>query len=374
MNRRNFIGTTSLAVAGITALKTQAFAAAVKEMGIAEYYKDDFYIGTAISGRLLNNGGELLELVKREFNSITAENEFKWSSIQPDDDTWRFDIPDKFVEFGLENNMYMLGHCLVWHSQVPRSIFRDADGNEISKEGLLKRMENHIGTLVGRYKGKVQAWDVVNEAIEEKAWRNSPWTRIIGKEFVERAFHLAHEADPDAHLIYNDYNMDQKGKRDQVVEMIRDFKKRGVPIHGIGLQGHIALDNPEMSEFEASVKAYADEGMKVHVTELDISVLPYDWGRTAEISTNREYAESLNPYKDGMPKKVAKQLAKRYVDLFKVLLKYKESVERVTFWGISDDMSWKNNFPMRGRTDYPLLFDREHKPKLCYDALVKLKK
>ncbi len=374
MDRRSFIGTTSLAVAGLTAFKAQAFATAAKEVGLAELYKDDFYIGAAISGWLLSNPNDLLEIVKREFNSITSENAFKWASIHPSDDTWKFDIPDKFIEFGLENNMHMLGHCLVWHSQVPRSIFRDADGKQISKEGLLKRMENHISLLVDKYKGKIHAWDVVNEAIEENAWRNSPWVNIIGKEFMERAFHLAHEADPNAHLLYNDYNMDQKGRRDQVVEMIRDFKKRGVPIHGVGMQGHIGLDYPDLNEFEASIKAFANEGVKVHVTELDVSALPYDWERTAEISTNKEYAESLNPYTDGLPKKVSKELAKRYKNLFKIFLKYRDSMERVTFWGVSDEMSWKNNFPMRGRTDYPLLFDREHKPKLCYDAIAKLKK
>lgn len=374
MDRRSFIGRTSLAVAGLTALKTQAFAAAAKEVGLAELYKDDFYIGAAISGWLLSNPNDLLEIVKRDFNSITSENDFKWSSIHPSDDEWRFDNPDKFIEFGLENNMHMLGHCLVWHSQVPRSIFRDADGNQISREGLLKRMENHISFLVDKYKGKIHAWDVVNEAIEENGWRNTPWTNIIGKEFMERAFHLAHEADPDAHLLYNDYNMDKKGRRDQVVAMVRDFKKRGVPIHGVGMQGHIGLDYPDLDEFEASIKAFADEGVKVHVTELDVSVLPYDWERTAEISTNKEYAESLNPYTDGLPKKASKELAKRYKELFKIFLKYRESMERVTFWGISDDMSWKNNFPMRGRTDYPLLFDREHQPKRCYDAIADLKR
>ncbi|NQU85134.1 MAG: endo-1,4-beta-xylanase [Mariniphaga sp.] len=375
MDRRSFIGKTSIALAGIAALKSQAFAMAAESVGLAELYKDDFYIGAAFGGRILmNNDEEMLGIIKREFNSISSENDFKWASIQPSDDEWRFEVQDKFVKFGLDNNMHMLGHCLVWHSQVPRSLFRDADGNQISKEGLLKKLDYHVLTLVDKYKGKMNAWDVVNEAIEERGWRNSNWVRIIGKEFMERAFNLAHEADPNAHLIYNDYNMDKKGKRDQVVEMVKDFKKRGIPIHGIGLQGHVGLDYPDLREFEASIKAFADEGMKVHITELDVTVLPYDWGRTAEISTNREYAASLNPYTEGLPKDVDKKLADRYVELFKIFLKYRDSMERVTFWGVSDDQSWKNNFPMRGRTDYPLLFDREHKPKSCYDAIAALKK
>ena len=159
-----------------------------------------------------------------------------------------------------------------------------------------------------------------------------------------------------------------------VVDVVRDYKKRGVPIHGIGLQGHWYLDSPSIQDIEDSIAAFANEGMKIHITELDIDVLPYDWGRTAEISTNKEYRESLNPYKDGLPKEINDKLAKRYEELFKLFLKYKDSMERVTFWGISDDLSWKNNFPMRGRTNYPMLFDRQHKPKDAYWAVVGLKK
>jgi len=376
INRRNFIRNSALTAASISFLQSNVLASFAQEKGLKDYYKGDFHMGVAINGGTLRpNNLELQEIVKREFDSITAENEFKWAVINPKDDEWRFDVPDQFVKFGLDNNMYMLGHCLVWHSQVPRNLFVDESGNQLSKEALLKRMEIHINTLVERYKGKMHAWDVVNEALTpEDGWRKTKWIEIIGPEFMERAFHLAHDADPNAHLIYNDYNMDNPKRRQLVVDVIKDYKKRGVPIHGVGLQGHWYLDSPSIRDIEDSIAAFAAEGMKVHVTELDIDVLPYDWGRTAEISTNAEYRETLNPYKDGLPKEINDKLTKRYEDLFKLFLKYKDSMERITFWGISDDLSWKNNFPMRGRTNYPMLFDRQHKPKDAYWAVVNLKK
>ena len=375
INRRNFIRNSALTAASISLLKSNVLASFAEQKGLKDYYKGDFQIGVAINGRTLRaENQELQELVKREFNSITAENEFKWSVINPKNDEWRFDVPDQFVKFGLENNMYMLGHCLVWHSQVPRDLFVDESGNQLSKEALLKKMEKHITTLVDRYKGKMDAWDVVNEALTpEDGWRKTKWIEIIGPEFMERAFHLAHDADPKAHLIYNDYNMDNPKRRQLVVDVIKDYKKRGVPIHGIGLQGHWYLDSPSIKDIEDSIVTFANEGMKIHITELDIDVLPYDWGRTAEISTNKEYRESLNPYKDGLPKEINDKLTKRYEELFKLFLKHKDSMERVTFWGISDDLSWKNNFPVRGRTNYPMLFDRQHKPKDAYWAVTGLK-
>lgn len=376
LNRRKFIRNSAFTAAAIPLFNSKVLATFAEEKGLKDLYKNDFHIGAAINRGLFSaQNSDLLEIVKREFDSITAENEFKWAVINPKEGEWNFDFPDRFVEFGQENNMYMLGHCLVWHSQVPRDLFVDASGNQLGKEALLKKMEEHITTLVGRYKGKMHAWDVVNEALTpEDGWRKTKWIEIIGPEFMERAFQLAHNADPKAHLIYNDYNMDNPKRRQLVVDVVKDYKKRGIPIHGIGLQGHWHLDSPSVQSIEDSIKAFAAEGMKIHITELDVDVLPYDWGRTAEISTNAEYRESLNPYKDGLPKEIDDKLTQRYEALFKLFLKYKDDMERVTFWGISDDGSWKNNFPMRGRTNYPLIFDRQHKPKNAYWAIANLKK
>jgi len=376
INRREFLTKTSIALAGIAALKSNAFAIAAKNTGLKDLYKKDFSIGTAIgAGTFRRNDEEMFGIIKREFNSITAENEFKWSVINPSENEWKFDFPDQFVKFGLENHMYMLGHCLVWHSQVPRGLFTDESGKQISKEALLKKMETHITTLVDKYKGKMNAWDVVNEALTpEEGWRKSNWIKIIGPEFMEKAFQYAHEADPKAHLIYNDYNEEDPKRRQLIVDVIKDYKKRGIPIMGIGMQGHLNLETPDLKEWEASLVAFGQAGMKVHVTELDIDVLPYNWNRTADVSTNVDYAKTLNPYVDGLPKDINDKLTKRYEDIFKILLKHRNFVERVTFWGVSDDQSWKNNFPVRGRTNYPLLFDRQHKPKDCYYAIAALKK
>jgi len=374
-NRRTFIRNSALSMAGIALLRSKVFAMAT-EMGLKDLYKDDFLIGTAIGTRtLMQPDTEMLDLIVREFNQVTSENAMKWSSIHPKENEWKFEEADKLVEFAGKNKMAVQGHVLVWHSQVPRDIFTGPDGNQASKELLLKRMENHIHTVVDRYKGRVQSWDVVNESITpEDGFRKSKWLEICGPEFMEKAFQYAHEADSKCQLIYNDYNEEDPKRRDFIVELVKEYKKKGVPIHGIGLQGHLNLDSPDLKLWEQAIEAYASVGMRISVTELEVDVLPYDWGRSAEISTNAAYRETLNPYKDGLPKEIDDKLTKRYEDIFRILLKHRDVVDRVTFWGASDDLSWKNNFPMRGRTNYPLLFDRQHKPKNAYFAVAGLKK
>ena len=270
--------------------------------------------------------------------------------------------------------MHIQGHVLVWHNQIPNNLFTGDNGEQVAKNVLLKRMENHISTLVDKYKGKINSWDVVNEAITpEDGFRKSKWFEIIGPEFMERAFYWAHEADPACHLLYNDYNMTDPKRRDFVVELVEKYKKIGVPVNGIGMQGHFGLGSPDIAEIEKSIEAIAATGLRVHVTELDVDVLPYDWSRTSEVSTNIEYAESLNPYTNGLPKNISEKFTKRYEELFKLFLKHRDKIDRVTFWGTTDELSWKNNFPMHGRTNYPLLFDRKHKPKAAYFSVTNLK-
>lgn len=375
-NRRKFIKTSSLSVAGISFLKAKAFAAATEKMGLKDYFKDDFKIGTAIGTRtLLRNDREMLDLIAHEFNAITAENVMKWEPIHPSKNEWNFEAADRLVDFGQKNNMFVQGHVLVWHSQVPHGLFKNEEGNQISKKELTKKMEDHISTLVGRYKGKINAWDVVNESITpEEGYRKSKWFEIMGPEFMEKAFHLAHEVDPECHLMYNDYGMTDPKRRDFVVELVKKYKKKGIPVHGIGMQGHYNLNSLNINAIEKSIEAFASTGMRVHITELDLDVLPYDWENTADVSTNIKYNKKLNPYVDGLPKEVEKKFTAGYEALFKLFLKHRDKIDRVTFWGTSDDMSWKNNFPVRGRTNYPLLFDREHKPKDAYHAVIGLKK
>lgn len=376
INRRKFIQTSVLTASALALAKSNALASLTDNRGLKDYFKDDFNVGVAISGRIFEKKDkELLSLIKQEFNSISPENVLKWEPVNPKEDKWNWEIPDKFVDFGVENNMHILGHVLVWHSQVPKDLFVDKNGKQVSKEELTRRMDKHITTVMERYKGKINAWDVVNESITpEDGYRKSKWLEIMGPEFMEHAFNLAHEIDPACHLLYNDYGMDNEKRRDYVVEMVKKYKKKGIPIHGIGMQGHLNLDSPDLTEFEKSIEAFAAEGMRVHITELDLDVLPYDWGRTAEVSTNVAYRETLNPYTEGLPKEVQDKFTKQYENIFKLFLKHKDKIDRVTFWGTSDDNSWKNNFPMRGRTNYPMLFDREHKRKDAYYAVTGLKK
>lgn len=375
LNRRKFIQTSALTTSAIALAKSKAIAKLTDNRGLKDYFEGDFNIGVAVSGRIFaRNDKELLGLIKSEFNSISPENDLKWGPINPSEDKWNWDIPDKFVDFGVKNNLHILGHVLVWHSQVPRNLFVDKNGKQVSKEELKRRMDKHITILMERYKGKIHSWDVVNESITpEDGYRKSKWFEIMGPEFMEHAFNLTHEIDPACHLLYNDYGMDNKKRRDFVVDLVKKYKQKGVPIHGIGMQGHLNLDTPDLGEWEKSIEAFAATGMRVHITELDVDVLPYDWGRTAEVSANVEYRKSLNPYTDGLPKEIEDKFTRRYEEIFKLLLKHRDKVDRVTFWGTSDDYSWKNNFPVRGRTNYPLLFDRDHKRKDAWYAVTGLK-
>ncbi|WP_286807160.1 MULTISPECIES: endo-1,4-beta-xylanase [unclassified Marinimicrobium] len=377
ISRRKFLlGSASLAA--LANLKACAINGAAERTGLKNLYGDDFLVGTAISNQTLANDDQHLKaLIAKEFNSITAENCMKSALVQPRQGEWDWELADRFVEFGLQHNMDIVGHALVWHSQVPEDFFVYPNGRPIDRQELIKRMDTHIRTLVERYKGKIKIWDVVNEAIDEdKGWRESAWFKTMGgADYVERAFRLAHEMDPDAHLIYNDYNMHNPGKREFLVNVLRDYKKRGVPIHGVGLQSHVGLDYPDLSEFEASIEAYAAEGMRIHCTELEVDVLPVAWEHTgANISDNFEYADELNPYPDGLPEDMQERLTERYVEMFKLFLKHRDKIDRITLWGTHDGESWKNNFPVGGRTNYPLLFDRDIQPKPAYFAVADLKR
>lgn len=375
-SRRSFIKHSSAALA-LLSLHYRARATAVERTGLKDFYRDDFRIGTALNTTsVLNSKSAELALAAREFNAITAANCMKWERIQPRPNDWHFEAADKFVAFGEQNNMYILGHTLVWHSQVPQSIFEDAKGRAVSSATLTRTMQNHIATVVGRYQGRVHAWDVVNEAVDDKgAWRSSAWYKILGEDYIAQAFNMAHEADPKAHLIYNDFNTELPRKRDFILAMIKKLKRQGTPIDGIGLQAHLSLEAPSLADIETSIIAAANAGVRVHITELDIDVLPSVWNLpTAEISTRFEYTPARDPYIAGLPKDIEEKLAKRYQDIFKLYLKHRDKIERVTLWGSSDAETWLNNFPIQGRTNYPLLFDRNLQPKSAYFRLLDLKK
>lgn len=373
-SRRSLLraGALSAAALGFPALR--ALGADARPAGLAAAWRDAFRIGIAVSNQTLDRQTPADEaLIAREFNSVTAENAMKWGVIRPDGVNWQWQRADRLVDFAAAHDMHVLGHTLVWHSQVPASIFNGADGTRVNREALLGRMQEHIETLVGRYKGRVHTWDVVNEAIDEgNGWRRSPWLQIIGEDFMEQAFRRAHAVDPAARLLYNDYNMHNPAKREFLVKVLRDYLDRGVPIHGIGLQGHLGLAYPDMEEWERSIATYAGMGLEVHVTELDVDVLPNPNQQSAEISNRFQYSKETDPWPQGLPDEVQEQLADRYEQIFRILLRYRKNVERVTFWGLHDGASWKNDFPIRGRTNYPLLFDRNLQPKPAHRRLMSL--
>ena len=374
LSRRKLIGTGTAAISSLALARRHAFAHAAASTGLADAWRGAFEIGVAVSNQTLDQQiPEHLDLIAGEFSSVTAENAMKWGVIRPDGVNWNWERADRLVDFGVANRMYILGHTLVWHSQIPGSVFTGADGNPLSRAGLLGRMVDHITTLVGRYKGHVDAWDVVNEGIDEgNGWRRSPWFNIIGEDYMEQAFNLAHAADPEATLLYNDYNMHNPAKREFLVGVILDYLDRGVPIHGVGLQGHVGLDYPDIEEWERSIATYAEMGLEVHITELEVDVLPSPYQASAELSNRFEYSEQNDPWPDGLPDEIQQQLADRYEQVFRILLRYRDNVRRVTFWGLHDGVSWKNNFPINGRTNYPLLFDREMARKPAYDRLIEL--
>jgi endo-1,4-beta-xylanase len=252
-------------------------------------------------------------------------------------------------------------------------VFKDEQGNPVDRETLLKRMRDHISTVVGRYKGRIQGWDVVNEALnEDGTLRQSPWMKIIGEDYIAKAFEYAHAADPKAELYYNDYSVENEAKRRGAVALIQKLKAQGAHITGIGLQGHNKMDWPTVEQQDATIAAFAQLGIKVMITELDVDVLPAAMRQqSADVSLNVEARARLNPYADGLPDAVQQALAKRYADLFGVYLKYRGVVTRVTFWGVTDGDSWLNNWPVRGRTSYPLLFDRDGKPKPAFDSVIR---
>ena len=258
------------------------------------------------------------------------------------------------------------------HHQTPDWVFLDDAGNRTDRETLLQRMRGHIYTVVGRYKGRVHGWDVINEAVDDSGqMRNSQWLQIIGEDYVQKAFEYAHQADPDARLYYNDYSMYFPAKRDGVVRLVRNLQSKGIQVDGIGLQGHWGLDYPDkMEELEASIIAFSDLGVEVMITELDVNVLPFpDEQRGADISLKFEMKNGLDPYASGLPDSIQAKLTERYAQFFEMFQKHSDRISRVTIWGIQDGQSWLNYWPVRGRTNHPLLFDRNYKPKPAFFAV-----
>jgi endo-1,4-beta-xylanase len=331
--------------------------------GLKDYYKNYFPIGVAVSPRTLKT--DEADLILQHFNSLTPENAMKMGPIHPKENEYYWKDADSIIAFAQRNKLKVRGHTLLWHQQTPAWLFVDAQGAKVSKEVLLQRLKDHITTVAGRYKGKIYAWDVVNEAISDKHneyLRPSEWLKIIGEEYIAKAFQWAHEAAPDALLFYNDYNEISPVKREKIYKLVKGLKEAGVPIHGVGLQAHWAVNEPSRGQLDSTIKRFADLGLKVQITELDISV--YDKEHNARERKAEDADTTFSAQKEQRQLEVYKMA-------FELFRKYRNSISGVTFWNISDRHSWLDDFPVKGRKDYPLLFDKALQPKKAYWEVVK---
>lgn len=355
-------------------LMSSPFALSAQDVTLKDAFKDDFLIGAAINqSQFEGDSPREAEIIKTQFNTISPENVLKWEAVHPLPDKFNFEDADQYVAFGQKNHMFIIGHNLIWHNQTPRWVFQDDQGNPISRDALIERMHKHIATVVGRYKGKIGGWDVVNEALnEDGTLRDSPWRKIIGDDYLVLAYQFAHEADPDAQLYYNDYSLDNLPKRRGAIALIKKLQAAGVKIYAVGLQEHDGMTWPSTNQLDETISAFSQLGIKVMVTELDIDLLPRATrSQAAEVSMNVAARAELNPYADGLPDAMQQKLAQRYADLFSVFVAHRKDISRVTFWGVTDADSWLNNWPVRGRTSYPLLFARDGNPKPAFDAVIK---
>jgi endo-1,4-beta-xylanase len=330
-----------------------------------------FPIGVGISDRIPQQPANWA-LLKSQFTFVTPENCMKPDPIQRQPGVWAWQAPDAFVDFAVSNNLKVVGHCLVWakDDRTP-PWFCDDGGKPASREVLLQRMKTHIDTVAGRYRGKIAMWDVVNEALDDGTnyLRPSCWSKACGEEFIAKAFEYAHAADPNAILIYNDYNNELPAKFPKMVRLIESLRAQKAPVHAIGLQGHYEIDAVPFEAIEKTLSEMKRVNMKVVISELDIDVIPRArWW--ANGGAEREALAKLNPYKDGCPPEVLQRQAEQYAKLFRIFNKYSEQILRVTFWNLHDGESWLNSFPWR-RENHPLLFDRERKSKPAYDAVIK---
>jgi endo-1,4-beta-xylanase len=361
----------TIGAAGIVVLLIGVVGCASHESSpvLKDAFKNDFLIGGALNRSLVTGQDpNAAAIAEKHFNTVTAEEDLKWMFIHPRPDQYNWEPADSYVAFGEKNKMFIVGHCLVWHSQVPSWVFRDEAGNDLTRDALLARLKDHITTVVGRYKGRVNGWDVVNEALNDSGrMRNSAWLRIIGEgsedkkyDYIEKAFEWAHEADPDAELYYNDYNLEMsKAKVDGAVAIVKDLKSKGLRIDGVGIQLHAGLTYPRAEGLDRAITALGAAGVKVMITELDMRTRTRGY-RGADVSlVGRQSTDDPN----ALTAETQKKLADKYAEIFSVLLKHRRDVSRVTFWGVYDKTSWIGGSP--------LLFDRNYQPKEAFYAVIK---
>lgn len=340
---------------------------------LKDAFAPSFLVGAAINSRQIDGTDSIGDaLIARQFNSISPENVLKWALVEPQPGQFNFGPADRYVALGERDKAVIIGHTLVWHNQTPAWVFQDGKGGPSSRDSLIARMHSHIAAVVGRYKGRIHGWDVVNEAVgEDGSLRESPWLRIIGPEYIAMAFRFAHEADPAAELHYNDFAVEAPAKRAGIVRLVRSLRAEGVPITAIGMQEHQKLDWPTRGAIDSAIVELSATGLKLMITELDVDVLPSNRGQRSEaIEQQLMRTGAPDPYRSGLPDSVQQALARRYGEIVRVYLAHRDVITRMTFWGVDDGDSWLNNFPVRGRVNYPLLFDRRGVPKAAFDTML----
>lgn len=377
VNRRAFLAASAVsAAASLSSGDARQERAPWEVAPLKDAFKGRFLIGTALNTPALQGRAPVdLGIATTHFSALTPENCLKPAATQPLEGQFRFTDGDRLVELAEKCGAAPVGHVLVWHDQTPGWFFEGPDGQPPGRELALARMRGHVAAVAGHFRGRVKQWDVVNEAISDAPgdWlRRTPWLKAIGEDYIAEAFHAAHAADPDAILIYNDYNIELAYKRPKLVQLLRSLLDRKVPVHAVGIQGHWRMDAPDFAEVEAAIQEFGALGLKVMITELDIGVLPTRYhgaSLSAREAMTPEQKAVMDPYVSGLPDDVARKHAERYRQAFEMFLRHRDVIGRVSLWGTHDGASWLNNFPIHGRTDYPLLFDRQGRPKPAFYAV-----
>ncbi|MBH0035213.1 endo-1,4-beta-xylanase [Pseudoalteromonas sp. NZS71_1] len=347
---------------------------AAQDQALKNTFADSFKMGVAVNQDIVTGKNAAAQsIIAKQFNTVTLENAMKAEVIYPQQGKVDFSGADAFIDFAKQNNMFTVAHTLVWHNQTPDWFFTNSKNEPNTPAEQLEQMRKHIELVAGRYKNKVDAWDVVNEVIaDDGSYRPTVWVNRVGDgdTMVKAAFKYAQQYSPSTELYYNDFNAWRPEKRDGIIRMIKMLQKEGIRIDGIGIQAHWGLNFPKMQYIEQAIDAYAALGIKVMITELDIDVLPLT--KEGQITGTdmmkpqfqlEEFETYLDPYKNGLPSDVEAQLNARYKALFELFYAKRDKIDRVTFWGLHDGMSWKNDYPIPNRTNYPLLWDRNLNPK-----------
>lgn len=356
-----------------------AVALPLHAQSLAEAYRDYWYTGVSVNQWEVEGDQEShWDVITKNFNWVVAENCMKCEVIHPQEGVYDFTLADKFVDKAKAAGLKVQGHCLIWHSQCAPWFHFDKDGKLVSREELKKRMREHIYTIVSHFKGRIDAWDVCNECFEDDGSpRKSLFWQILGTDYIPLAFQYAHEADPNVQLFYNDYSMNKPTKVEGVANFFRPLIEQGLPVTAIGMQGHMILEDAKelLPQYDHSIKTIAALGVPTFFSELDLSVLPNPYGFSgANVSDRFTYTPEKDPFKDGLTKEKEAEINQYWVDFYKMLIPHKDNILRVNFWCLNDANSWRNDFPIQGRSDYATLYDRQNQPKGMIQEIINLVK